>query len=111
LAELPVPLKVLLSAILLTLALALIGTLGQIIVHDIILVGTDGIREACDDNGTMFGKENLQTIVRRHRDVRVQVLIDAVFDAVRQHSGDAKPADDMTRVVVKFEGTDISSAP
>ena len=36
LAELPVPMKVLLSAMLLTLALALIGALGQVIVHDII---------------------------------------------------------------------------
>jgi hypothetical protein len=36
LAELPVPVKVLLSMILLTLALAMVGALGQIIVHDII---------------------------------------------------------------------------
>ena len=36
LAKLPVPMKVLLSAILLTLALAMFGALGQIIVHDII---------------------------------------------------------------------------
>jgi hypothetical protein len=36
LADLPVPAKVLLSMILLTLALALLGALGQIVVHDII---------------------------------------------------------------------------
>ncbi len=36
LAQLPAPAKVLLSAILLTLALAMFGALGQIIVHDII---------------------------------------------------------------------------
>lgn len=36
LAALPIPLKVLLSAILMTLALAMVGALGQIIVHDII---------------------------------------------------------------------------
>ena len=71
---------------------------------DIILVGTDGIWEACDDQGVMFGKKALQAILRRHRDDRVKVLIDAVFDAVRRHRGDAKPADDMTLVAVKFDG-------
>ncbi len=70
---------------------------------DIILIGTDGIWEACDANGTMFGKKALQAIVRRHRNDRVQILLDAVFDAVRQHTGDAKTADDMTLVIVKFE--------
>lgn len=77
---------------------------------DIILIGTDGIWEACDDQGAMFGKQALQAIVRRHREDRVQVLIDAVFDAVRQHSGDAKPADDMTLVAVKFDG-EVSNPP
>lgn len=36
LSRLPTPMKVLLSSILLTLALAMVGALGQIIVHDII---------------------------------------------------------------------------
>jgi sigma-B regulation protein RsbU (phosphoserine phosphatase) len=71
---------------------------------DIILIGTDGIWEAFDDQGTMFGKQALQAIVRRHREDRVQVLINGVFDAVRRHRGDAKPADDMTLVAVKFDG-------
>ncbi len=36
LAILPVPLKILLTAVLITLALATFGALGQVIVHDII---------------------------------------------------------------------------
>lgn len=70
---------------------------------DIILVGTDGIWEACDDKGVMFGKKNLKAIVRRHRHGPAQDIIDAVFDAVQAHVGHARAADDMTLVVVKFD--------
>ena len=44
LTSLPTPVKVLLSSILLTLALAMVGAMGQIIVHDIIptFFGADG---------------------------------------------------------------------
>ena len=45
LSRLPTPMKVLLSSILLTLALAMVGALGQIIVHDIIptFLGAEGM--------------------------------------------------------------------
>lgn len=69
---------------------------------DILLVGTDGIWEAFDEHGRMYGKNNLQAIVRAHRDESAQAIIDAVFDAVHQFVGETKPVDDMTLVVVKI---------
>jgi len=69
---------------------------------DILLIGTDGIWEAFDENGRMYGKDNLQAIVRSHRDESAQAISDAVFDSVRHFMGGAKPADDMTLVVVKI---------
>jgi sigma-B regulation protein RsbU (phosphoserine phosphatase) len=70
---------------------------------DIILIGTDGIWEACDEKGAMFGKKNLQTIVRRHRHEPAQDILDALFAAVQAHVGGARAEDDMTLVVVRFD--------
>jgi sigma-B regulation protein RsbU (phosphoserine phosphatase) len=70
---------------------------------DIILVGTDGIWEACDEKGAMFGKKNLKAIVRRHRHEPAQDILDAVFAAVQAHVGGARAEDDMTLVAVKFD--------
>jgi sigma-B regulation protein RsbU (phosphoserine phosphatase) len=70
---------------------------------DIVLIGTDGIWEAADARGVMFGKQAFRALVRRHRDAPAASIIAAVFDAVGQHIGGAQPADDMTLVVVKLE--------
>lgn len=74
LSSLPTPVKVLLSSILLTLALAMVGALGQIIVHDIIptFFGAEGMhhdsmetsknkspahRESDEARGDLFGDD------------------------------------------------------
>jgi sigma-B regulation protein RsbU (phosphoserine phosphatase) len=69
---------------------------------DIILVGTDGIWEACDATGAMYGKKNLHATVRHHRDDSAQEIIDAVVDSVYRHIGNVTPTDDITLVVIKI---------
>ncbi|MGD8268090.1 MAG: SpoIIE family protein phosphatase [Desulfobacterales bacterium] len=69
---------------------------------DIILVGTDGIWEACDETGAMYGKKNLHATVRHHRDDSAQEIIDAVVDSVHRHIGNVTPTDDITLVVIKI---------
>jgi sigma-B regulation protein RsbU (phosphoserine phosphatase) len=78
-----------------------IETLAGLAAGDIILVGTDGIWEATDAQGRMFGKAALKELVRRQRDASAQTIVDAVFQAVARYLGQAKPSDDMTLVVVK----------
>lgn len=77
-------------------------TLSDLTPGDIVLVGTDGIWEAHDSRGRMFGKAALQDLVRRHRDAPAQAIGDAIFQAVERFVGPAKPSDDMTLVVVKL---------
>lgn len=69
---------------------------------DIILIGTDGIWEAFDHKERMYGKDAFRATVRDHRDDSAQAISDAVFDSVHHFMGVAKPADDMTLVVVKI---------
>ncbi|MFO7708331.1 MAG: SpoIIE family protein phosphatase [Desulfobacterales bacterium] len=67
----------------------------------ILLVGTDGIWEAQNTRGEMFGKPRLQQLVRRHADSPATALIAAVIEAVDRFCHPLPKADDLTLVVVK----------
>ena len=70
--------------------------LGQIMV-----VGTDGIWEACDARGDMFGKERLRDVVRASAPRSASQISLAITDAVAAFRGDRAQDDDITLVVVK----------
>jgi sigma-B regulation protein RsbU (phosphoserine phosphatase) len=68
----------------------------------IIAIGTDGIWEARNMDGEMFGKERFKRVVRKYCLEKSQVILDEVFKAVRFFTGGATPEDDITLVVVKY---------
>ncbi|BCS89080.1 SpoIIE family protein phosphatase [Pseudodesulfovibrio sediminis] len=69
----------------------------------IIAIGTDGIWEARNLTGEMFGKKRYQEVLRANGGRTAQEILDAVFDAVREFSGGARPVDDITLVIIKYE--------
>jgi len=77
---------------------------GDVLPGQLIAIGTDGIWEARDEGGEMFGKERFKAVLREHAKERAKDIVDAVFDAVREHSGRAKLKDDVTLVVIKYGG-------
>ncbi|QJB55801.1 SpoIIE family protein phosphatase [Pseudodesulfovibrio sp. zrk46] len=72
----------------------------------IIAIGTDGIWEARNREGEMFGKQRFKDVVRNTADLSAQEIMDAVFEAVRKYTGGSKPEDDITLVIVKYGFTD-----
>jgi sigma-B regulation protein RsbU (phosphoserine phosphatase) len=71
-------------------------TRGQIIVF-----GTDGIWEAHNARGEIFGKEALYEIVRQYADKSAQDMVTAIIDSLDRFRQDVIPEDDVTLVVVK----------
>ena len=70
----------------------------------IILIGTDGIWETHNPQGEMFGKKNLQNIIRAHADRSSRDIIDAVAAALDDFRYPLKTrADDITLVVIKIK--------
>jgi sigma-B regulation protein RsbU (phosphoserine phosphatase) len=67
----------------------------------IIVIGTDGIWEARNRAGEMFGKVRLMDFVRRHAKEGAQALVLAVLDAVEEFRDPNESADDMTLMVIK----------
>ena len=67
----------------------------------LIAIATDGIFEARDRQGTMFGRPRLQEILHRCRQESAPTILDRVFEALARHTGGVAPEDDQTLVVVK----------
>lgn len=67
----------------------------------IILIGTDGIWEAHDTRGGMFGKDRLREVIRLNAEKSAREIVEAVVEAVLEFRGNAEPEDDITLVVIK----------
>ena len=67
---------------------------------------TDGITEAMDGTGELFGDAALARVRRRPpRTSTPPAFASASLREVRAFVGDAEPHDDMTMVVLKVDGT------
>ena len=67
----------------------------------IILIATDGIKEACNPVNEHFGNERLQTVIRDHYRKPAKDILQAVFDALANFRHAAERKDDETLVVIK----------
>jgi sigma-B regulation protein RsbU (phosphoserine phosphatase) len=68
----------------------------------IILLGTDGIWEAQNPRGHMFGKETINRIIRQYSDADAKGLLTACLYALDKFRDGVKPEDDVTLVVIKI---------
>jgi phosphoserine phosphatase RsbU/P len=68
---------------------------------DIVLVGTDGIWEARNTDGDMFGKDRLRKLLTDSADRSAAEIHNTVVEAVRNFSQTRPQEDDITLVVIK----------
>jgi sigma-B regulation protein RsbU (phosphoserine phosphatase) len=71
---------------------------------DVLVVFSDGVAEALSADGVEFGEERLLTCVDANRDAVATVLLDLIFDAVREFSVGAVQSDDLTALVLRYSG-------
>jgi serine phosphatase RsbU (regulator of sigma subunit) len=71
---------------------------------DVVVLYTDGITEAMDAEGELFGDAALARVVESHRQLDAPGIRERVLREVKAFVGDAEPHDDMTMVVLKFDG-------
>ena len=67
----------------------------------IILIGTDGIWEAHNSSGEMFGKDKLQDIIRANAAAPAKQITQAIIDALQAFRQPLEWEDDITLVVIK----------
>jgi sigma-B regulation protein RsbU (phosphoserine phosphatase) len=68
----------------------------------IIVLGTDGIWEAQNPEGEMFGKEAICRIIRENADAEASALLDVIIDALDHFRDGFNLQDDVTLIVVKI---------
>ena len=71
---------------------------------DVIIAFSDGVSEALNDAGEEFTDERLLASVEAHRNQSPQALLDGLLADVRTFCGKATPNDDITLVVVRYDG-------
>lgn len=70
---------------------------------DIILLFTDGITEATNADGQMYGQERLEQALNHYADLPVGKLLDKIINEVKEFQ--EEQLDDMTLVVIKKSST------
>jgi serine phosphatase RsbU (regulator of sigma subunit) len=70
---------------------------------DVIVFYTDGVTEAMDVHGELFGDAALGRVVESHAHMDGPAIRERVLRDVKAFVGEAEPHDDMTMVVVKVE--------
>jgi serine phosphatase RsbU (regulator of sigma subunit) len=69
----------------------------------IVVLPTDGISEAPNRDGEMFGKDRLKNIIRLNADKSAREIVSAVLDAFEQFIQPLPQKDDATLVVIKVD--------
>ncbi len=69
----------------------------------IILIVTDGIKEAYNSHGEYFGNDRLMEVVRDHAAKPAKKLLKEIFDALNRFRYPAERLDDETLVIIKVE--------
>ena len=80
------------------------NSMGGLANGQIIAVGTDGIWEAVNSQGEMFGKERFRHIIKRNARAGSSDIVSAVYNELDQFTRGRKPEDDITLVIIKVDG-------
>jgi len=68
----------------------------------IIAIGTDGIWEAFNGDGEMYGKKRFNSIIRKNANAEANEILNAIYSDLDSFRSGLKPEDDITLVVIKI---------
>lgn len=66
---------------------------------DMLFIYSDGVVDARNAHDELFGEQRMLALVDRHG--MANALLDRILEAVRQHTGDVLPFDDITMMAVR----------
>ena len=78
---------------------------------DILGLISDGVFEAQDSTGKMFGPAGVAEVVRLYRHLGMTELLARMLDAVRDFAGTEPQADDITIVLIGRQGEGVADTP
>ena len=74
---------------------------------DIIFLYTDGVTEAMNVAGELFGENYLRDVLNgENKSESLEILLENIRKAIKLHAGDAEQSDDITMLALKWNGGD-----
>jgi len=70
----------------------------------ILVIGTDGIWEARNPGGEMFGRKKMKDLIRENAAYSSDGISATIIDSIKTFQGTARQEDDITLLVIKFVG-------
>ena len=70
---------------------------------DMFVFFSDGILDARNQAGDLFGRRGVEHIINCSKDLPAQGVVDTIFQAVAEHASGVEPFDDQTVVVIKVK--------
>ena len=70
----------------------------------ILVIGTDGIWEARNQMGEMYGRERLKGLIRENAADSSDGISSSIIDSIKTFRGSARQEDDITLLVIKWVG-------
>ena len=71
---------------------------------DLLVAFSDGVTEAMSASGEEYGEERLMACVDANRQRSTREVLDAIFASVREFSVGAVQSDDVTALVLRYDG-------
>lgn len=68
---------------------------------DLLALFTDGITDALNEAGQPMGEQRVLRTIAQNAAEPSAVIVERVFEALREHTGDISPRDDLTLVVIR----------
>lgn len=68
---------------------------------DVLVMYTDGVSEAENEQQEQYGTDRLEQVVRKHRDAPAREIVERVVRSVEEWAGDRGPSDDLTLLVAR----------
>ncbi|MDX1672186.1 MAG: GAF domain-containing SpoIIE family protein phosphatase [Balneolaceae bacterium] len=70
---------------------------------DLLVLYTDGITEAMNEEDEEFGQHRLINLIRENRDAQADTLMELITEEVQEHSRNVSQSDDITLMVIRKE--------
>ena len=70
---------------------------------DVLVLLTDGLEETANPEGELFGVDRILQAVHQNRQAKAAKIVEAVFETLKDFSGNAEQVDDLTMIVANAE--------
>ena len=77
----------------------------QLVSGDALFLYTDGVTEANDEQGSLYGESRLLALLNSHAQEKTQQLAETVWKDVQDFQGEAEQFDDITMLALYYRGS------